>query len=239
MATTLLRIFDAIASRGKRALAVSGGLTLALALLAAMAFQDSPASASSQMISGLGVLEACAVADDFDTGNDSQSLWRQSANAMTAAWPDARQVTNPQQPADPEKSIYVWASFMIVGAETDGDSTYAGYIPGAATGTSGTLTHTTFTYGDTDFRINGLFHRETNGVAHRLVFEVDKTLPQHLKLNVGNLEVLVREATVGGPNRNIYTWRLDAAPGWKENRRLVAVLAEELAPQRAAAPVCE
>lgn len=246
MAATRINNWKAIASRGKRIMAMSAGIALALVLVAGLAIQGNSASASSQMASGLGVLEACAVSADFNTRNDSPGLWRQGANAMTAAWPDAptpaaSPVSNPEQPASPAKSVYVWAAFMIVGTATDDDTTYAGYIPGVTTGNEGTLTHTTFAYGGIDYQINGLFHRQTNGATHHLVFQVDKTLPQYLTLNVGNLELPVRESSVGGPNRNIYTWRLDTGPGWAENQRIVAALTEQYVPQRALAeaPVCE
>ena len=72
-----------------------------------------------------------------------------------------------------------------------------------------------------------LFHQQVDRGPQQVVLSVDKQLPKHLVLYVGDHEFKISESLVMGVNQDIYVWSVDSSPGWSEGQRLVVALLEE------------
>ena len=224
---------SAIAQRGRRGLRAAGFIALVVtALAAAIAVsQFGTANAAGGMSAGLDVLETGAGAEHYDVSARAAGAWDLGKGAMTASWPAMPENSNvsgldPGDETAPALEVYVWAEFMTVGTSTDGTTTYTGWIPGATEGSEGSLTGTSFTYGDTDYNVLTLFHQYVEGSIQQIVFTADKQLPDNLVFYAGNLELRVSESLKLGAGRNIHAWRLDSHPGWSEGDRIPVVLGE-------------
>lgn len=242
-----------VVSRGPGRLLALGLGALALGVVIVASMQINTTHAASQMAAGVGVMETHPVVmetryvvEDFHTDARNPGLWSVASDAMTASWPAI-----PESPgiagsgdgevAKPSREVYVWSTFLTAGVATDGDTTYTGYMPGTGQGTQGNLAHTSFTYADTDYSVLTLFHQQvnrgpkqenggpqqTNSGPQQVVLNVDKRLPQHLALYVGNHEFKISESLVMGVNHDMYVWGVDSSPGWSEGQRLLVVMLEE------------
>ena len=236
----------AMALRARRGLWPAGLAVLAVGvLLAATAvFMGGTAHAATQMTAGLDALDTFDVARDREVV--SRSAWDVGAEAMTASWPTIPTYSSVSElesgsgeAAKPAREVYVWATFMTVGMATDGNTTYTGYMPGAVLGTEGSLGHTSFTYGDTDYTVLALFHQQANGGIQQVVLSADQQLPEYLVFYAGDHEFKVSESLTMGADQNIHVWRVDSGPNWSEGQRVIVALLEELGGGQQALPISE
>lgn len=205
------------------------------ALIAAVAaFSGGTNHAAAQMALGLNAMESCAVTKDFgtDAKANSRSLWSVGSEAMSASWPTILAYSRDPGPdlgwsESPAREVYVWATFMTAGTATDGTSTYTGYMPGAGLGSEGSLHGSSFTYGSTEYTVQGIFHQQVNDGVQQVVFVADKKLPEYLVFYADNTEFKLSESLVMGADENIRAWRVDADPGWSEGQRVLVTLLEE------------
>ncbi len=200
----------AMAFRARRRLRTARLAVLAVGVLvgATTVFAGGTAHAATQMTVGLDVLETYDVARDREGA--SRHAWDLGVDAMTATWPAIPEYSRVSvlesgsgsgEASRPNREVYVWATFMTVGVATDGNTTYTGYMPGAVLGAEGSLAHTSFTYGDTDYNVLALFHQQVNGGVQQLTLIADRQLPEYLVFYAGNDEFKVSESVTMGPAR--------------------------------------
>ena len=236
----------AMALRARRRLRTAwlAVLTVGVLVAATTVFAGGTAHAATQMTAGLDVLETFDVARDREGA--SRHTWNLGSDAMTAMWPAIPEYSRltalesgPGESSRPNREVYVWAAFMTVGMATDGNTTYTGYMPGAVLGAEGSLAHTSFTYGDTDYNVLALFHQQVNGGVQQLTLIADRQLPEYLVFYAGNDEFKVSESLTMGADQNIHVWRVDSGPGWTEGQRVIVALLEEFGGESPALPISE
>ena len=235
-----------MALRARRGLRTARLAVLALGVLvgATTVFAGGTAHAATQMTAGLDVLETFDVARDREGA--FRHAWDLGVDAMTSTWPAIPAYSSVSglesgsgEASRPNREVYVWATFMTVGMATDGNTTYTGYMPGAVLGAEGSLAHTSFTYGDTDYTVLALFHQQVNGGVKQVTLIADRQLPEYLVFYAGNDEFKVSESVTMGAGQNIHVWRVDSGPGWTEGQRVIVALLEEFGGDSPALPISD
>ena len=127
--------------------------------------------------------------------------------------------------ADQTRSVYVWAAFLCVSEYSDAESTYLGYMPELLP-TEGGLNPASFSYLDTNRRVEGLYYQETDTDNRRLVLELDEPLEIDLTLFAGNMAFPFAASTTSELGPNARVWMLDSSLGWTPGQPVLVVLGE-------------
>ena len=156
----------------------------------------------------------------------------QTASAHLEAFDVAVRAQNPNVAAEPAPqpvfaTVYAWAGRMTVGEEENSEGVRLGYVAGPdGVNSAGSLLNPRFSYGDVDYTIQALFYEQTADPEYRLVLKVDKPLPAHLRLYIGDDLFLVDEAETSEFEGVSHFWTLDRDLGWTEGQIMYLVLLE-------------
>lgn len=127
--------------------------------------------------------------------------------------------------ADQPRSVHVWAAFLCVSEYSDAESTYLGYMPELLP-TEGGLNPASFSYLDTNRRVEGLYYQETETNVQRLVLKLDEPLEIDLTLFAGNMAFPFAASTTSELGPNARVWMLDSSLGWAPGQPILVVLGE-------------